>query len=130
MNRSHTKSIYIGIGLAVLATLIWSGNFIVARGIYKEIPPISLAFYRWFCASVIICPFALKQFKTEWPVIKRSWHYFFWISLTGVSLFNTFVYIGGHYTSAINLSFVVTTSFPLLLVILSRIFFKKKIGRF
>ena len=122
------RDIYIGISLAVLATLIWSGNFIVARGVNKQIPPISLNFYRWFCASVIILPFASKKFKIEWPVVKQSWHYFFWISLTGVSLFNTFVYIGGHYTSAINLALIGTTSSPIFAVILARVFLKEKIG--
>ncbi|MBK5271414.1 MAG: DMT family transporter [Bacteroidia bacterium] len=131
MNSSQQqRQIFIGIGLAVLATLIWSGNFIVARGMYKQIPPVSLAFYRWLCASIIILPFAIKKFRTEWPAIKKSWHYFFWISLTGVSLFNTFVYIGGHYTSAINLALIGTTSSPIISVVLARIFLKEKIGWF
>jgi len=131
MNSSQQqRQIFTGISLAALATLIWSGNFIVARGMYKQIPPVSLAFYRWLCASIIILPFAIKKFRTEWPAIKKSWHYFFWISLTGVSLFNTFVYIGGHYTSAINLALIGTTSSPIISVVLARIFLKEKIGLF
>jgi len=126
----HQRQTLTGIGLAVLATIIWSGNFIIARGMYKQVPPVSLAFYRWLCASIIILPFALKQFKIEWPVVKRSWHYFFWASLTGVSLFNTLVYIGGHYTSAINLALIGTTSSPIFSVIFARIFLKEKIGWF
>src|SRR5258705_10434232 len=98
------RNIYTGVGLAVLATFIWSGNFIIARGVNTQIPPISLNFYRWLCASIIIFPFAFKKFKKEWPAIKRSWHSLFWTALTGVTLFNTFVYIGGHFTSAFNLS--------------------------
>jgi len=128
MHSAAKRDTYIGISLAVLATLIWSGNFIVARGINKQIPPVSLNFYRWLSASLIIFPFAIKKFKIEWPVVKQSWHYFFWISLTGVSLFNTFVYIGGHYTTAINLALIGTTSSPIFSVILARIFLKEKIG--
>jgi drug/metabolite transporter (DMT)-like permease len=122
------NNILIGVSLAVLATLIWSGNFIVARGVYKQIPPVSLAFYRWLTASVIIFPFAYKYFKNEWPVVKKSWRYFFWISLTGIALFNTFVYIGGHYTSAINLALIGTTSSPIMSVLLARMFLKESIG--
>jgi drug/metabolite transporter (DMT)-like permease len=128
MQSSGKNNILIGVSLAVLATLIWSGNFIVARGVYKQIPPVSLAFYRWLTASVIIFPFAHKYFKNEWPVVKKSWRYFFWISLTGIALFNTFVYIGGHYTSAINLALIGTTSSPIMSVILARIFLKESIG--
>jgi drug/metabolite transporter (DMT)-like permease len=128
MNKDHTKNIYTGIGLAVVAAFIWSGNFIVARAVNKEIPPISLNFYRWLTASFIILPFAIKQFKLEWKIVKQSWHYLFWISLTGIALFNTFVYIGAHYTSAINLALIGTTSSPIMSVIFARIFLKEKIG--
>lgn len=128
MNQPSSKNIYTGIGLAVLAAFIWSGNFIVAKAVNKEIPPISLNFYRWLTAAIIIFPFALKKFRKEWPVVRQSWHYLFWISLSGVALFNTFVYIGAHYTSAINLALIGTTSSPIMSVIFARIFLKEKIG--
>jgi drug/metabolite transporter (DMT)-like permease len=122
------KNTLIGIGLAVLAVIIWSGNFIIARGVIKQIPPVSLAFYRWLSASIIIFPFARKQFTPEWKIVKRSWHYLFWAALTGITLFNTFVYIGAHYTSAINLALIGTTTSPIIAIILAKIFLKEKIG--
>jgi drug/metabolite transporter (DMT)-like permease len=128
MSSSAQKNIYIGIGLAVLAAFIWSGNFIAARGVIKQIPPATLAFYRWLTASVIIFPFAVKKFRTEWKVVRLSWHYLFWTSLTGVTLFNTFVYIGAHYTTAINLALIGTTTSPVIAIILARVFLKEKIG--
>ena len=128
MKPFSTKNTYTGIGLAVLAAFIWSGNFIVARAVNKEIPPISLNFYRWLVASIIIFPFAYKKFKTEWKTVKQSWQFLFWISFAGISLFNTFVYIGAHYTSAINLALIGTTSSPIMSVIFARIFLKEKIG--
>lgn len=128
MALSHQRNIYAGIGFAVLAVIIWSGNFIVARGVIKQIPPVSLAFYRWLIASLLIMPFAIRSFKTEWQVAKLSWQYLFWVSLTGIALFNTFVYIGGHYTTAINLALIGTTSSPIIAIILARIFLKEKIG--
>lgn len=118
----------IGISLAVTATIIWSGNFVVARGIYKQVPPVTLAFWRWLIASLIILPFAWKTFKKEWPAIKRSWLYFFVAALTGVSMFNTFVYIGGQYTEAINLALIGTTSSPIIAVMLAKIFLHERIG--
>ncbi len=126
---SSKKNTYIGIGLAVLAAIIWSGNFIVAKGVIKQIPPVSLAFYRWLCASIVIFPFALKQFALEWNVVKRSWHYLFWASLTGIALFNTFVYIGAHYTSAINLALIGTTTSPIIAIVLAKLFLNEKIGK-
>ena len=37
-----------GIILALLATLVWSGNFIVSREMVGALPPVTLAFLRWF----------------------------------------------------------------------------------
>jgi drug/metabolite transporter (DMT)-like permease len=126
---SSKKNTYIGVGLAVLAAIIWSGNFIAAKGVTKQIPAVSLAFYRWLTAAVIIFPFAIKKFRSEWKVVKLSWQYLFWASLTGITLFNTFVYIGAHYTSAINLALIGTTTSPIIAIVLARIFLKEKIDR-
>lgn len=128
MIQASQKNIYTGIWLAILATIIWSGNFIVAKAVHKEIPPISLNFYRWLVAALIIFPLVYKRFRAEWSIVRKSWNYLFWISLTGISLFNTFVYIGAHYTSAINLALIGTTSSPIMSIIFARIFLKEKIG--
>lgn len=128
MNPSSPRHIYTGIGLAVLATFIWSGNFIVAKAVYAEIPPIALNFYRWLLAAIILLPFAIKKLLKDWHAIKKSWHYLFWVSLMGVSLFNSFVYIGAHYTTAINLALIGTTTSPVMSVLFARIFLKEKIG--
>ena len=58
--------------LAIIATFIWSGNFIVARGVINEIPPISIAFFRWLCATVLLFPFVIKSVIKEWKAIKKS----------------------------------------------------------
>ena len=117
-----------GISLAVLATLIWSGNFIIARGIIKVIPPITLAFYRWLLATVILLPFSWSFFKPGWKIVKERWLYFLAAAATGISIFNTFVYIGGHYSEAVNLALIGTTSSPIMSVILAVIFLKERIS--
>ncbi len=116
-----------GIALALLAVIIWSGNFVIARDVIKQIPPISLNFYRWLLASILLAPFAWRSTIASWPIIKKDLPYFFWISLLGISLFNSFVYIGAHYTTAINMALIGTTSSPIIVVILARIFLKEKI---
>ena len=65
--------------------------------------------------------------KTEWSSIKSSGLYLSAVALTGIALFNTFVYIGAHYTSAINLALIGTTSSPVMAIILARIFLKKRL---
>jgi drug/metabolite transporter (DMT)-like permease len=127
MNPVPTKQIYTGIGLAVLATIIWSGNFIIARAVADKIPPISLAFYRWATASLIMLPLAYKKFQEEKQVILANKKYIFWVSLSGITLFNTFVYYAGHHSPAINLALIGTTSSPIFSIVLAAIFLGERI---
>ena len=128
MDNTHQKRhILIGISLAVLATFIWSGNFIIARGVIKDIPPVTLAFYRWLTATIVILPFAWKYFITELRIVKQRFFFFLLAAATGVSMFNTFVYIAGHHSSAINMAILGTCTSPIIAVILARIFLKEKI---
>jgi len=53
---------------------------------------------------------------------------YFWTAVTGVTIFNTFIYIAGHYTSAINLALIGTTSAPVFATILAVIFLKEHAG--
>lgn len=117
-----------GILLAVLASIIWSGNFIIARNVYEDIPPVSLAFYRWLMASLIILPFGIKYLVNEWKAVRASWQYLFWAALSGIALFNTFIYVGAHYTTAINLALIGTTASPVIATIMARVFLKEEIG--
>lgn len=128
--QSSKRNYYIGILLAVVATMIWAGNFIISRGISEHIAPVSLAFARWSLATLLIAPLAWKQFRKEWHVVRQHWKYLFWVSLTGITLFNTFVYVAGHYTSAINMALIGTTSSPIFATIMAIIFLKERVNIF
>ncbi len=58
MNYTRQQALS-GYLFALGATAIWSGNFIVARGLSGIVPPISLAFWRWVVAVIVFLPFAL-----------------------------------------------------------------------
>ncbi|HMR93153.1 MAG TPA: DMT family transporter [Chitinophagaceae bacterium] len=127
---TSSRQIYTGIGLALLTVIIWSGNFVVARSVIRQISPVTLAFFRWATASVIILPFAWQYCRRDWPAIRQSATYLLLTALFGITLFNTFIYAGGHYTTAINLALVGTTASPIIALVLARIFLKEKIGWF
>ncbi len=125
-NNQNNSLQSIGYIFAVFAILIWSGNFIVARGLNETIPPITIAFWRWFVAVVVFLPFALKSIINEWPIIKKYGFYLSITALLGVTVFNTLIYIASHTTSAFNLS-LISITFPIFILIISRIFFKEAI---
>jgi drug/metabolite transporter (DMT)-like permease len=127
MNTNARSVVLKGIGLAILATLIWSGNFIIARGVINDIPPVTLSFYRWLTATIILLPFAWKYFIKQLGLIKNYTWYFLLAAVTGVSMFNTFVYVAAHFSEAINMALLGTCSSPIMSVIFARIFLKEKI---
>lgn len=128
MTSTAQKNVLAGICFAVLAALIWSGNFVIARGLYKEIPPIALGFYRWATASVLILPISIKYLLKDFSLLLKSWKIVLIASVTGISMFNTFIYIGSHYTSAINLALIGNTVSPIVSVLLAAIFLNEKIS--
>ncbi|MEI8075157.1 MAG: DMT family transporter [Bacteroidota bacterium] len=122
------KDHILGICLAVLATMVWAGNFVISKGVNQLIGPISLAFFRWLLATLIITPIAWSSYKREKQYIKENIKYLFWVSLSGIALFNTCIYVSGHFTSAINMALIGTTSSPIFATIFAIVFLKEKIS--
>jgi drug/metabolite transporter (DMT)-like permease len=121
------NNIYTGIAFAVIACIIWSGNFIVARAFINDVPPIALSFFRWSIGTLILLPFVIKQLKQERHIILQNKQYFLWTSLFGVTIFNTFLYIAAHTTSAINMALIGTCSSPIFSVFLAAIFLRERV---
>lgn len=115
-----------GYAFAITATIIWSGNFIIARGLNESIPPVSLAFWRWVVAVIVFLPFALKPLLAQRHLLKKHIPYLLINAFLGVSLFNTLIYFASHTTTAINLS-LISITFPIFIVIFSRILFNELI---
>lgn len=115
-----------GIGFALLATVLWSANFIIARGLHAQINPIALSFARWGFASCILAPFAWKALRENWHLVKQNIWLFSASALMGVSLFNTFIYIAGKSVPAMNLALIGTTASPIFVLVLTALFTREK----
>lgn len=111
---------------AIGATALWSGNFIIARGLNESIPPISLAFWRWVVAVIVFLPFALKPLIAQRYILKEHICYLAITALLGITTFNTLIYLAGHTTTALNLS-LISITFPVFIIILSRLLFGEQI---
>lgn len=126
INKVRYGTLFAGYLFAIGATALWSGNFIIARGLSESIPPVSLAFWRWVVAVIVFMPFAWKSLVAERDILKSNIPYLSITALLGITLFNTLIYYAGHTTSAMNLSLIAIT-FPIFIVILSRFFFSERI---
>jgi drug/metabolite transporter (DMT)-like permease len=111
---------FLGYLAALFATVLWAGNFVVARGIAQEIPPVQLNFWRWLLALLCILPFAWPTLRADWPAMKRHWRYLAAMGLVGVSALNAFVYKAGQTTESLNMALLVPTA-PVMIIILSRV---------
>lgn len=115
-----------GVIFALVATIVWSGNYIIARGVHDAISPVTFSFLRWLTAFTVIFPFSFRYFLKDYHIIKKNLRYMLITSFIGITLFNTLVYIAGHSTEAINLSLIAITT-PVFIIIFSRIFFNERI---
>ncbi len=80
--------------LLTLTTLFWGGNFVVGRAVHESIPPISLAWWRWLVAALIILPLVIKPLWQSRHILRENWLKLGVMSLLGVTGFNTLVYLG------------------------------------
>ncbi|MGM0571331.1 DMT family transporter [Marinobacter sp.] len=106
---------YIGL---VLTPLFWAGNAVVARGVVDDIPPTSLAFWRWVLALLIILPFGLPGVRREWAVIRDHWHRILVLALFSVTAFNTLLYLAATTTTAINIA-LINSTIPIMVALLA-----------
>lgn len=46
----------LGVALALVATVVWSGSFVATSGMADSVPPIQAVFWRWVIAAVAVAP--------------------------------------------------------------------------
>jgi len=110
--------------LLILTTLFWSGNMVIGRAIRADVPPFSLAFWRWSIAFLLTLPLALPHLRQQWPLLRRNWRAVIALGLLGVGGYNTLAYIALQYTAATN-AVLLNSFIPIATIALSWIFLKK-----
>lgn len=113
--------------LLSITTLLWAGNFIVGRAVHNTVPPIALAFLRWSIAGSIATMLANRHLRPDIAEMRRHWRVVLILSVTGVAVFNTFVYIGLRSTSAIN-GLLLQSTLPALIMACSYLVFRERAG--
>ena len=106
--------------LLILTTLFWAGNFVLARAVHASVPPIGLAFWRWAAVAVFIIPWAWKDLKQQWPLMRQHPGLMIFYGVFSVGAFNTLVYIGLQTTTAVN-ALLLLSAGPVFIMLLSAI---------
>ncbi len=99
------------------ATLFWAGNFTVGKFAFTEnIPPYSLAFFRWILVWLILIPFTFREISKKKSEIKENLSLFFILGLTSVGVFSSFTYNALNHTQVINAS-LFNTAIPVTIIL-------------
>lgn len=112
--------------ILAFASLCWSGNHIIGRGIAGHFPPLTISTIRWFIPAIILWIAGRKRIEQDWPLIRRHWIVMLWLGATGGILFSALQYVGLQYTSAVNVS-ILNSLVPVLIIAVSALIFRDRI---
>jgi len=113
------KTAYI---FLILATLFWSGNFIVGKAAsFFEIPPFTLNFYRWVFAWLILAPFTLQEVLRKKNYILKNIKLILILGITSITIFNSIVYYSLNFTQVISGVLMIST-IPVMIIIFCWLF--------
>ena len=116
---SKDKTAYI---FLILATLFWSGNFIVGKAASLfEIPPFTLNFYRWTFAWLILAPFTLKEIFKKKSYILNNIKLILILGITSITVFNSIVYYSLNFTQVISGVLMIST-IPVMIIFFCWVF--------
>ena len=114
LTKNNTAYIFL-----ILATLFWSGNFIVGKAASLfDIPPFTLNFYRWLFAWLILSPFTLKEILQKRIHIFENLKYILILGITSITLFNSIVYYSLNFTQVISGVLMIST-IPVMIMLFS-----------
>lgn len=102
----------------VLATLFWSGNFVVGQAAVASMTPLDLTFWRWTLAALPLLALAHFVEKPDWRAVLRRWPVLLLLSALGMSGYTLLLYGALGYTSAMNAS-LITAANPALIVVMA-----------
>jgi drug/metabolite transporter (DMT)-like permease len=108
--EKENKKVFNAFLLCFVACLIWASNNIVARGIIDFIDPVSIAFWRFIIAIIVLTPFILKNFKKNFAILKKNPGIIIWMGFTAITLKNILYYTSAHFTEANNIALLGTSS--------------------
>ena len=90
----------------------------MGRALRNAFDPVSLNFWRWTLASLILLPFALHALVAKRAILRRDAGILLVLAFFGVALFQAMVYQGLRTTTAVN-AVLLNSSLPLFMLLCS-----------
>ena len=113
--------------LLTIPPLLWAGNAIVGRLVHAAVPPMTLNFFRWAIAMLILLPLASGILRRDSP-LWRAWRRFALLGLLGVGIYNALQYLALQSSTPINVT-LVASSMPVWILLVGAFFFGAPVTR-
>ena len=102
--------------LLSLATLLWAGNWIAGRALRDAFDPVTLNFWRWVIAVLVLAPWALPALRGKGALLREHAGILLLLSASGIALFHSLVYLGLRTTTTVN-AVLINCSLPLFILL-------------
>jgi drug/metabolite transporter (DMT)-like permease len=104
-----------------------ASNLVVGRGGVEFVPPISLAFWRWFFVILILLPFTYQKIFNNIQAFKKEWKKLFFLGFMGCGICGAFPFMAGVTTTVANMGIIYTSS-PIFIILISSYFYKERLS--
>ncbi len=117
------------LGLPLIAVFIWSFNIVVTRYVAEFISPVSISFYRWLLAFLVLTPFMLPKVWKNRHVIRPHLKQLAILSAFGMVLYQGLAYTAAKHTTATNMG-IINAFIPVFTIFVSWIILQDRPNRF
>lgn len=118
------KKVY---SLMVLTAFFWASAFIAGKFGVEEFSPVSITFFRFLFATIIIFSLMVKWEKKDWHIKKGDWKAVILLGLVGMVGYHILFFSSLIYTTTTNSSIIAACN-PLITSILAAIFAGEVLG--
>ena len=123
---SNFKNNFLHFSLLFIQPIFMTSNIAIGKGALGFIPPISLAFWRWFIVFLFMFPFVYREIRQKRHYIKDELPDLAILGVTGFSICGAFPYVSGFTTTVTNMSIIYALA-PIMIVLLSSVYFKERL---
>lgn len=88
--------------LLTITALLWSANWVFARGMRHDCGPGAMALGRWLVAFLVVLPFAWPHLRRDWPTVRARAGTLVVLAVLGAGGYNALSYAGVARTTALN----------------------------
>jgi drug/metabolite transporter (DMT)-like permease len=121
------KNSYLPYILLLIQPAFMASNLVVARGGVEHVPPISLAFWRWFIVFLILLPFTYQIIFKDIKYLKSESKKLFFLGAMGCGVCGVFPFMAGMTTTVANMGIIYTSS-PIFIILISSYFYKERLN--